>query len=108
MADWIWLTSEQMEFPLRSEFAKENHGQAGNSKQCNNLRTDQTVFFSAPIITDFIQNMKRELYDEKLEDALQMPDLNWSNDDNLKTQWNQLKTSPLHREMRPSRMVQHG
>jgi len=22
---WIWLTSEQMGFPLRSEFAKENH-----------------------------------------------------------------------------------
>ena len=31
----IWLTSEQMGFPLRSEFANENHGEAGSSKQCN-------------------------------------------------------------------------
>jgi len=32
---WIWLTSEQMGIPLRSEFANENHGKAGSSKQCN-------------------------------------------------------------------------
>ena len=25
-SSWIWLTSEQMGFPLRSEFANENHG----------------------------------------------------------------------------------
>jgi len=41
-----WLTSEQMRFPLRSEFANENHGEAGSSKQCNDQRTDQTAFFS--------------------------------------------------------------
>jgi len=34
-SSWIWLTSEQMGFPLRSEFANENHGEAGSSKQCN-------------------------------------------------------------------------
>jgi len=32
---WIWLTSEHRGFPLRLEFAKENHGEAGNSKPCN-------------------------------------------------------------------------
>jgi len=42
---WIWLTSEQMGFPLRSEFANENHGEAGSSKQCNDQRTDQIAFF---------------------------------------------------------------
>ena len=52
-------------------------------------------FFLAPIITDFIPNTKRELYGEKLEDALQMLDLEWSKDD-TKTQCNQLNTSPLH------------
>jgi len=31
-SSWIWLTSEQMGFPLRSEFANENHGEAGSSK----------------------------------------------------------------------------
>ena len=84
---WIWLTSEQMGFPLRSEFANENHrdGEAGSSKQCNDQRTDQTAFFLAPIITDFIQNTKRELYDEKLEVALEMLDLEWSKDVDTKT-----------------------
>jgi len=60
-----------MGFPLRLEFANENHDEAGSWKQCNDQRTDQTTCFLAPIITDFIRNTKRELYDEKLEDALE-------------------------------------
>ena len=47
-----------MGFPLRSEFANENHGEVGSSKQCNDQRTDQTAFFLVPIITDFIGNTK--------------------------------------------------
>ena len=47
-----------------------DHGEARCSKQCNDQRTDQTAFVLAPIITDFIRNTKRELYDEKLEDRL--------------------------------------
>jgi len=77
-----------MGFPLRSEFANENHGEAGSSKQCNDQRTDQTALFLAPIITDFIRNTKRELYDEKLEDVLEMLDLEWSKDNDIKTQCN--------------------
>jgi len=42
---WIWLTSEQIGFPLWSEFANENHAEAGSSKQCNDQRTEQTAFF---------------------------------------------------------------
>jgi len=42
---WIWLTLEQMGFLLRSEFANENHGEAGSLKQCNDQRTDRTAFF---------------------------------------------------------------
>jgi len=95
-SSWIWLASEQMDFPLWSEFANENHGEAGSSKQCNDQHTDQTVFFLAPIITDFIRNTKRELYDEKHEDALEMLDLEWSKDDDTKTQCNRLNASPLH------------
>jgi len=85
-----------MGFPLQLKSAKENHGEAGSSKQCNDQRTDQTVFFLAPIITDFIRYTKRELYDEKLEDALEMLDLEWSKDDDTKTQCKRLNTSPLH------------
>jgi len=86
-----------MGFSLRSEFANENHGEVVSSKQCNDQRTEQTAFFLAPIITDFIRNTKRELYDEKLEDALEMLDLGWSKDVDTKTQCNQLNASPLHR-----------
>ena len=75
----------EIRFPLRSEFANEIHGEAGSSKLCNDQRTDQTAFFLMPIITDFIRNTKRELYDEKLEDALEMLDLKWSKDDDTKT-----------------------
>jgi len=42
----------------------------------------------ASIITDFIQNTKRELYDEKLEDALEILDLEWSKGDDTKMQCN--------------------
>jgi len=61
-SSWIWLTSEQMGFPFRSEFANENHGEAGSLQQFNDQRTDQTSFFLAPIITDFIRTTKTELY----------------------------------------------
>jgi len=44
-SSWIWLTSEQMGFQLRSEFANENHGEAGSSKQCDDQHTDQIAFF---------------------------------------------------------------
>ena len=82
---------------LRSQFANENHGEAGSSKQCNDQRTEQTAFLLVPIITHFVRNTKRELYDEKLEDALEMLDLECSKDDDTKTQCNRLNTSPLHR-----------
>ena len=60
-----------MGLPLRSEFATENHSKARSSKPCKDQRTDQTAFFlaAAPIITDFIRNTTKKLYDEKLEDA---------------------------------------
>jgi len=98
-SSWIWLTSEHMGSPLWSEFANKNHGEAGSSKQCNDQCTDQTAFYLAPIIADFIRNTKRELYDEKLEDALEMLDLEQSKDDDTKTHCNRLNTSHglLHR-----------
>ena len=96
-----------MGFLLRSEFANENLGEAGSPKQCNDQRTNRTAFFFLPIIADFIRNTKRELYDEKLEDALELIDLEWSKDDDTKTQCNRLITSPLTEEMRSTRMVQH-
>jgi len=57
-SNWIRLTSEQMGFPLRLEFANENHVDAGSSKQCSDQCTDQTAFFLAPIITDVISRRR--------------------------------------------------
>ena len=34
-SSWIWPTSEQIGFPLRSEFANESHGESRSLKQCN-------------------------------------------------------------------------
>ena len=80
-----------------AEFAKENHGEARSSKQCNDQHTNQTAYFLAPIITDYIRNTKRELYNEKLNNALEMLNLEWSKDDDTWTQCKRLNTSPLHR-----------
>jgi len=98
-SSWIWLTSDQIGFPLRSDFANENHSEAGSPKQCNDQRTDQIAFFLAPIITDFIRNTKSELYDEKLENVLEKLDSEWSKDD--------VQPDKHHftQEMRPTRMV---
>ena len=52
--------------------------------------------FLAPIITDFIRNTKRQVNDEKLENALEMLDFEWSKDNDTKTQVNRLNTSQLH------------
>ena len=51
-SSWIWLTSEQVGFPLRSELANEIHSEAGSSKQWNDQRTDKIAFSLAPIITN--------------------------------------------------------
>jgi len=41
----VMMVNQEMKDTLRSEFADENHGEAGSSKQCNDQRTDQTAFF---------------------------------------------------------------
>jgi len=46
------------------------------------------------MIAGFIRNTERDLYDEKLEEIL---DLEWSKDEDTKTQRHQLSTGPLHR-----------
>jgi len=95
-SSWIRLTLEQMWFPLQSEFANQNDGEAGRSKQCNDQCTVQTAFFLTPVITDFTRNTTRELYDEKLEDALEMRDLEWNKGEDTKTQCTRSNTSPPH------------
>jgi len=61
-SSWIWLTSEPMGFPVRSEFTKENHNEAGISKQCNNQRTDH---FAAEVATfcEFSRNFSTQKYE---------------------------------------------
>jgi len=48
-----------MGFPVRSEFTKENHNEAGISRQCNDQRTDH---FAAEVATffDFSRNFSTQ------------------------------------------------
>jgi len=113
-SSWIWLTSEQLQmgFPLRPEFANENQGEAGSSKQLwrNEQRTDQTACFLAPIIIDFIRNTKRQVYDEKFGHALEILDIRM---EQRRRQQNTVRATgwtPVHftEDMRSTRMVQNG
>jgi len=47
---------------------------------------------------DFIRITKGEIYDEKLEHALEMLNLKWSKVEDTRTNGHQLNTGPLHRE----------
>ena len=58
-SSWMWPTSEQMGFSLLSDFAKENHGEAGSSKQCNDQHTDQTDFFLGAYHHRFHSKLKK-------------------------------------------------
>jgi len=49
---------------------------------------------------------KRELYDEKLEDALVMLNLEWCKDEDTRTQCNQLNTGPPHQRNAYNKNVQ--
>jgi len=64
----------------------------------------------APIIADFIRNTQKELYDEKLEDVLEMLDLEWSKDEDTRTQCNQLNTGPIQkaRKFQPEGQITAG
>jgi len=55
---------------------------------------DQTAFFLAPDITDFIRNTQKELHDEKLDDALEIPGLEWIKDEDTRT--SAISCTPAH------------
>ena len=60
-----------MGFLIRSKFAKENHDEAGKFYTMQWPANWSQRIFLAPTITDLIRNAQRELYDEKLEHALE-------------------------------------
>jgi len=91
-----------MGFPLRAEFANENHGEDGRSKHCIDQCTDQNAIFlgayhhrlhSKHKKGNFMMRQKREL-----QDALEMLDLEWRKDEDTRTQCNQLNTRALYQE----------
>jgi len=91
-SSWIWLTSEQMGFCC---------GQNLQMRITVKPRVRQNAMTSVLIKPHFLwrlssqisfETQKRELYDEKLEDELEMLDLELSKNDDTKTQCN----CPLH------------
>ena len=74
-ATWLWLTSEQMGFPLRTGGAEEEVRRAEGSDQSESQRMDchPTASYLAPAIADFILDEKRKCHDGELEQILTFP-----------------------------------
>ena len=103
-----WLTSEQMGFPLRSEFAKGTRKLEVRNNAMTNLLIKPHFCLSSQISFE----TRKENSVMKLEDALKMLNLEWSKDHDTRTQCSRFNTSPLHRENAfnkngPARVKQH-
>jgi len=51
---WLWLTSEQMGFPLRPTGGGELEERAEDLDSCQGVRDHLVAYHLAPAITDFI------------------------------------------------------
>ena len=69
---WLWLTSEQMGFPLTARGAEEEVRRAEGPDQSESQRVDchPTASHLALAITDFILDEKRKCCDDELEQIL--------------------------------------
>jgi len=57
---WLWLTSEQMGFPLRPTGGGEHEERAEDSDSSQGVRDHLVAYHLAPAITDFILDENRE------------------------------------------------
>jgi len=56
---WLWLTSEQMGFPLRPTGGGEHEERAEDLDSSQGVRDHLVVYYLAPAITDFISDENR-------------------------------------------------
>jgi len=77
---WLWLTSEQMCFPLRPTGGGEHEERAENLDSSEGVRYHLVAYHLAPAITDFISDGNRECCNNELEQTLTLLHREWSNE----------------------------
>jgi len=75
---WLWLTSEQMGFPLRPTGRGEHEERAEDLDSSPGVRDHLVAYHLAPSITDFISDENRECCNHDLEQTLTLPHGAWS------------------------------
>ena len=66
LSTWLWLTSEQMGFPLRPTGGGEHEMRAGDLDSSQGERDHLVAYHLAPAITDFISDENRVCCTTKL------------------------------------------
>jgi len=67
---WLWLTTEQMGFPLRPTGGGERKERAEDLDSSQGVRDLLVAYHLAPVIIDFISNENRECCNNDLEQTL--------------------------------------
>jgi len=75
---WLWLTSEQMDFPLRPTCGEKHEERAEDLNSSQRVRDHLVAYHLAPAITDFISDENRECCNNELEQTLTLLHSEWS------------------------------
>jgi len=75
---WLWLTSEQMSFPLRPTGGGEHEERAEDLDSSQGVRDHLVTYRLAPAITDFISDENRVCCNNDLEQTLMLLHSEWS------------------------------
>jgi len=75
---WLWLTSEQLGFPLRPTGGGEHKERAEDLDSSQGVRDHLVAYHLAPAITDFISDENRECCNNDLEQTLSLLHSEWS------------------------------
>jgi len=75
---WLWLTSEQMGFPLRPTGGGEHEERAEDLDSSQGVRDHLVAYHLVPAITDFISDENRECCNNNLEQTLTLLHSEWS------------------------------
>jgi len=77
---WLWLTSEQMSFPLRPTGGGEHEERAKDLDSSQGVRDHLVAYHLAPAITDFISDENRVRCNNDSEQTLMLLHSAWSKD----------------------------
>jgi len=75
---WLWLTSEQMGFPLKPTGGGEHEEKAEDSNSSQGVREHLVANHLAPAITGFISDENRECCNNEFEQTLTLLHSEWS------------------------------